>query len=568
VLHGVSRGAFAIRTAEPVVLGGAEAELVTEIASDISFALERLEQERERGRAEAALRESEARLRRLYEESPVGYQSLDASGRILEVNPAWLALLGYTREGVIGRHFGEFLTPGERTLFEARLPAFRDRGTMHGAEYRMVARGGELLEVSFDGVFVRSRDGEPAYTHCVMQNLSERRKAEEEMRRLEARFHQAQKMESVGRLAGGVAHDFNNMLQVILSYATLAAGRTDPTDRVNGYLQQIRVAAERSAELTQQLLAFARRQVIAPRRLELNETVEGMLTMLRRLIGEDIRIDWQPDPSPWAVRMDPAQVGQVLTNLCVNARDAIDGVGRISISLHRAAVDAGQSARHPGSTPGDHVRLDVEDSGCGMDRATIERIFEPFFTTKGEGHGTGLGLATVYGIVTQNRGFIEVDSEPGRGSTFRVHLPRYADGEVDAAAAPSAAPPTQRGSGEMVLVVEDEPAILEITAEMLRGLGYEVLTAGSPRSALALAAERLRAIDLLLTDVIMPDMNGRDLLARLRERHPGVRCLYMSGYTADVIARRGELEEDTSFIQKPFAAADLGAKVLEVLRQT
>ncbi len=360
-----------------------------------------------------------------------------------------------------------------------------------------------------------------------------------------------------------MAHDFNNMLGIILGYTELALLEASPGTRLHNSLHEIRKAAGRSADLTRQLLAFARKQTIDPKVLDLNATVEGMLKMLPRLIGEDIDLAWLPGPALWPVKMDPAQVDQVLANLCVNARDAIAGVGKVTIETGNVRLDEAYCAGHAGFVPGDYVLLAVSDNGCGMDEETQRRLFEPFFTTKELGKGTGLGLATVYGIVKQNNGFINVYSEPGQGTTFKIYLPRHGDGVVEAEAARSADFPL--GRGETVLIVEDEPAMLAMGKAMLEKLGYTVLGAATPGQALRLVHEHTGDIHLLMTDVVMPQMNGRDLAERLVPGKPGMKCLFMSGYTANVIAHHGVLNEGVHFIQKPFTMKDLGAKVREAL---
>ncbi|MFZ5766348.1 MAG: ATP-binding protein, partial [Thermodesulfobacteriota bacterium] len=382
-------------------------------------------------------------------------------------------------------------------------------------------------------------------------------------RKLEEQFRQAQKMESVGRLAGGVAHDYNNMLSVILGYTELALDRVSPADPLHADLQEVYKAATRSTEVTRQLLAFARKQAIAPRILDLNETVAGMLKMLRRLIGEDIDLAWRPGEGLCPVRMDPSQIDQILVNLCVNARDAIAGVGRITIETGRTAIDQAYCDDHEGFTPGDFVVLAVSDDGCGMSREARERLFEPFFTTKEVGKGTGLGLATVYGIVKQNRGCVNVYSEPGKGTIFRIYLPCH--GETVAVSDQLSPAPLSGGQGETILVVEDETAILTMSTTMLQRLGYAVLPAGSIDEAIRLAREHEGKIHLLITDVIMPDMNGRDLADRLHDLYPDMKILFMSGYTANVIAHHGVLDADVCFIQKPFSIKELAAKVREAL---
>jgi CheY-like chemotaxis protein len=334
-------------------------------------------------------------------------------------------------------------------------------------------------------------------------------------------------------------------------------------DPLHARLRDILNAGQRSADLTRQLLAFARRQTIRPRVLDLNDTIAGMLKMLRRLIGEHIGLGWQPGADLWKVRIDPSQVDQLLANLMVNARDAIGRTGRIAIETSNASVDGAACADRPEGVPGEYVVLAVSDDGCGIDSETLPHIFEPFFTTKKEGQGTGLGLATVYGIVKQNDGFIHVDSDPGKGSTFRVYLPRHADGSVKAAE--EAGETELRRGTETILLVEDERSVLTLAQAMLEMLGYRVLAAGSKDQALRLAGECRDRIDLLLTDVVMPDMDGKELSERIRVLRPGIRCLFMSGYTEDVIVRQGILEEGVIFVPKPFTVKELAAKVREAL---
>ena len=390
----------------------------------------------------------------------------------------------------------------------------------------------------------------------VIRDISEHRK-------LEDKLIQAQKMESIGRLAGGVAHDYNNMLSVIVGYSELALEKLNPTDSLYEDLQEIHKAAIRSTDITRQLLAFARKQTIAPVPLDLNEIVEGMLKMLRRLIGEDIDLVWLPNAGLWPVKVDPSQVDQLLANLCVNARDAIDGVGRVTIETDMATFDAAYCADHPGFVPGEYVLLAFSDDGCGMDRDTVDKIFEPFFTTKEVGQGTGLGLATVYGIVKQNGGFINVYSEPGKGTTFKIYLARHTDLALKVSRESPIDVPS--GHGEIVLVVEDEASILTFAKRILEELGYTVLTAQTPGKALRLVEENQSKMDLLITDVVMPEMNGKDLSDRLHTLYPRLKTLFMSGYTADVIAYRGVLDEGINFMQKPFSKEIMAVKVREAL---
>jgi PAS domain S-box-containing protein len=398
-----------------------------------------------------------------------------------------------------------------------------------------------------------------------IQAIVEAKQAEAEKEKLQAQLAQAQKMESVGRLAGGVAHDFNNMLGVILGNVTFALQLLPQESFLQEPLQDIERCAQRSADLTRQLLAFARKQTVAPKVLDLNATVEGILKMLRRLIGEDIVLAWVPAPELWPVKIDPTQIDQVLANLCVNARDAIEGVGEVTLQTGNITVDAAQLGAYPGFAPGDYVLLTLSDSGCGMDQEVLGHLFEPFFTTKGPGQGTGLGLATVYGIVRQNGGYITVETEPGRGTAFRIYLPRYT-GKTTPVEPPVPAPAPTRGR-ETILLVEDETLLLQMTKRLLENLGYTVLAAATPGEAFRLAAEYPADIQLLLSDVVMPEMNGRELAERLLEVYPNLKRLFMSGYTADVIAHHGVLDEGIHFLQKPFSLqtlADMVRRTIEV----
>jgi len=400
---------------------------------------------------------------------------------------------------------------------------------------------------------------------CISRDITERKIAEKEREKLQQRLIQSQKMETVGRLAGGVAHDFNNMLGVILGRTELMLMDMTSDNPLYEDLMEIQKAAERSADLTRQLLAFARKQNISPEVLDLNETVESMLKMLKRLIGEDINLVWQPDTNLWHVKMDTAQIDQILANLCVNARDSISGVGNITIETKNMFFEQSYCDKHPEFIPGAYVMLSVSDDGCGMDKQTQEKIFEPFFTTKEAGKGTGLGLSTVYGIVKQNNGFVYVYSEPGEGSIFKIYIPRHEEkpAEQDSTDAMN----TPQSQGETVLLVEDNPRILNMVKLMLENLGYSVLSSSKPIEALELAKEYTGKIDLLLTDIVMPQMAGKELGKRLGKICPEIKVLFMSGYTDNVIANHGVLDEDVHFIQKPFSISTLATHVKQALEK-
>lgn len=406
-------------------------------------------------------------------------------------------------------------------------------------------------------------NGKPVKVLGVIQDITDMKAKEIENSELTIQLQQAQRMESVGRLAGGVAHDFNNMLGVILGHTEFAMEMLTPGDPMMSDLVEIRSAAKRSANLTQQLLAFARKQTITPKLLDLNEVLSSMLTMLRRLIGEDIALGWKPEKDLWTVKMDPTQVDQILANLCVNARDAISGIGNITIHTRNVSLDASFVEQHSGFSPGDYVLLAVSDDGAGMDEDTLEKLFEPFYTTKPTGEGTGLGLATVYGAIKQNGGYIDVISEPGKGATFNIYLPRFI-GSSRSGRQNSLTDPLPRGD-ETILLVEDEEAMLGLTKKVLEKLGYTVLAANSPKAAIKLMQEHSENIDLLITDVIMPEMNGRDLADYIAGHYPGIKQLFMSGYTADVIAQRGVLEEGMNLIEKPFSSTVLATRVRDIL---
>lgn len=530
-------------------------EALEDIADNIGEAMLRKQ-------AEEKLFASERFLRIMTDQLPVMVAYWTSDLRCSFVNKAYMEWFGKKeKDEILGRDLREQL--GEELFQKNELYIRRTlQGEPQHFERLLVNSTGEEANTWIHYIPDKV-DGIIRGFVALISDVTELKQAEEEKLKLESQLQQAQKMESVGRLAGGVAHDFNNLLTVILGHAELALMQLKPSEPLVADLVEIRQAAERSAALTQQLLAFARKQTIAPRILDLNEVVENILKMLKRLIGEDIRLAWLPGSNLWPVKIDPSQIDQILANLCVNARDAIKDIGKITIETRISTFDDEYCTDHPGYAAGDYVMLAVSDNGCGMDSETISHVFEPFFTTKGLGEGTGLGLATVYGIVKQNSGFINIYSEPGQGTTFRIYFPRYKDADVQPEPGIAATPPS-RGQ-ETILLVEDEASILKMTTKLLERQGYDVLAANGPKSALALAAEYTGEIHLLMTDVVMPEMNGRELAHNLAEIRPQIKCLFTSGYTANVIAHHGVLDENINFISKPFSLPALADKLRDIL---
>jgi len=525
----------------------------------------------ERKRAEESLRESEEKYRLLTEKIPDIVWMADLELRTVYVSPSVKKVLGFTQEERMRQTVDQQLTSDSLAhgldIFAKELNLEKqphkepERSITLELEYFHKDGSTRWMETIVSGI--RNNHGVLTGIHGVSRDITERKQAEQKHEKVQAQLLQSQKMESVGRLAGGVAHDFNNMLGVILGYTEIALEGVCSGHPLFDSLKEIQNAAERSAHLTRQLLAFARKQIVSPKVLDLNDTVEGMLQMLRRLIGENIDLRWMPEGRLWPVRIDPGQMDQILVNLCVNARDAIAGVGQVTIKTGIHVFDPAYGNENLDIIPGEYVLLSVNDNGCGMDAETREHLFEPFFTTKEIGQGTGLGLATVYGIVKQNNGLINVSSEPGQGTTFNIYLPRHvADSAGESADGPSA----QLALGsETVLLVEDEPAILSLGKVMLERLGYRVLAASNPEGALDLARKKEETIDLLITDVIMPTMNGWDMAERLKSLYPDLRVLFMSGYSADVISHRGVLGDGVNFLQKPFSMTELAARVRQAL---
>jgi PAS domain S-box-containing protein len=520
--------------------------------------------ETDRRATELALLESEQRFHDITRASSDWFWELDREGRYTYVSESVSTVLGLAPEAMIGRSVLEFFPPEDRPGMEVRYAnLFREGCAFRNLPTTLACLDGTRRHILTSGTPILDLEGGLAGFRGLDRDVTEIRQAEEVHRRLESELIQAQKLESIGRLAGGVAHDFNNMLGVILGQAEVAM-MMPGSKPFDPFLTEIRKAAQRSGELTRQLLAFARKQTITPKVLDLNETVQGMLKMLGRLIGEDITLAWVRREGLWKIRMDPSQIDQILANLAVNARDAIAGVGRVTIGMENLTVTEAFLREHPAAVEGDFLVLSVRDSGCGMEPDILNQIFEPFFTTKGSGKGTGLGLATVFGIVKQNDGFILVQSDVGKGTEFRIFLPRFTGAGAETADA-QAPPDVPQGHGETILLVEDDAAVLAATRILLEQLGYAVVPARGPQEALVYAQSYQGAFQLLLTDVVMPDMNGRELAERVMALRPRLPVLFMSGYTADILDPHGVLDQGVNFIQKPASLVELARGVDLVL---
>lgn len=511
-----------------------------------------------------ALERERARLATVMEATSDLVAFADNTGKILHLNPAGRKLLGLEPAGDLAGLTLVKMLPrwAAQVVAEEGIPAARQQGSWE-AETALLHRSGREIPVIQTIMVHQGPNNGDSFLSTIVRDISEQKRHEQASERLQAQLLQAQKMESVGRLAGGIAHDFNNMLQVILGNADLALEESQSGSQLHLELLEIRKSAARSAELTSQLLTFARKQVFRPQELNLKETVEGTSKMLQRLIGETIDLSLRLGPDVWPVRMDPSQVTQILTNLAINARDAINGQGRLVIEVSNVVLSSTQAVADAEVVPGEFVLLSVSDNGQGMTREVLDHLFEPFFTTKDIGKGTGLGLATVFGIVKQNQGFIRVDSTPGQGSTFRIYLPRSAYNTMNSIPSPQKPRPT-RGT-ETVLIVEDEENILHLVVLTLRKQGYQVIPALTPEAALNMAAAHNGPIHLLVTDIVMPGMNGRELKEKLAATQPRMKSLFMSGYTADVIAQHGALEPGIHFLQKPFTIQSFLEKVRQIL---
>jgi two-component system, cell cycle sensor histidine kinase and response regulator CckA len=527
-------------TSNSLIFGGRPAELV--LAHDITNLIDNLDR----------LRQSEERFAKAFRSSPLPITiSTRSEGRYLDVNDAFLKMVGCTREEVVGSKVSDIKIWIDPVGRAAMLQQLAETGNVRAFPAKFGTGSGDIriVEISAELIELNGISCLLAITHDVSEE-----------KRLEERFRQAQKMEAVGRLAGGIAHDFNNMLSVIIGYSELLQERfeTGPSRKA---ADEIKKAAERTVSLTRQLLAFSRRQILSPRILDLNITIADLSTMLNRMIGEDIELVVAPSPALGCVKADPAQVEQIIMNLVVNARDAMPHGGKVVIATSNLEVDASNANEHPSVRPGSYVLLAVSDTGSGMSETTMLHIFEPFFTTKGPGKGTGLGLSMVYGVVNQSGGYIWVDSALGKGTTFRIYLPRV--NEAATVEPRRVELPMAKGS-ETILLVEDEESLRLLTASSLESNGYKVLQAGGGEEAMRLAKEH-GYVDLWMTDVVMPGLSGRDLAALLRRSLPEVKLLYISGYTGDVISEHGVFEAEAILLEKPFTKNALLTKVRMVL---
>ncbi|HEV2177660.1 MAG TPA: response regulator [Terriglobia bacterium] len=520
----------------------------------VRAAIEERERREEQARAGLALRTSEERYRLLYERNLAGVYSTTLDGHILDLNEACARMFGYPSREEAMRHTLWDIAPNEAEV-RMLIAVVQAQKTFTNLEVRLKRIDGRAVWVLGSASLIESPTGEAPFIEGTLLDITERKQLEEQLR-------QSQKIEAVGRLAGGVAHDFNNLLTAILGYSDLALETLPDSSPLRRQILEIKKAGERAASLTRQLLAFSRQQVLAPQVLDLNTVVAEMEKLLRRLIGEDIELTSVSEPRLGRVKADPGQIEQVILNLAVNARDAMPEGGQITLETANFVVDEAHAREHLGLNPGPYVALAVRDTGCGMDAEIRSHIFEPFFTTKEKGKGTGLGLSMVYGVVKQSGGYIWVESEPGQGSCFTVYLPRV-EAELPGKKNPSVVGRTV--ASETILLVEDEDSVRELVRRVLEAKGYKVLEASRGEQALEAAEKHPDPIRLLLTDVVMPHMNGRELARRLAPSHPEARVLFMSGYIGNT-ADGKELESEGAFLHKPFTSDALARKVREVLQ--
>jgi PAS domain S-box-containing protein len=556
-------GSLCFESTRPTAFTVRALKLAENIGAQIAGAIANAQLFTERKQMEEALRKSEEKFRDLFDNAPVGYYELDIHGRFTNLNQTELAMMGYRFEEMIGQPVWKF--NGDEEAARKRVLG-KLAGVLplaKGSEFTYRRKDGTTFPVLIEDRLLRDKAGTISGVRGTIQDITDPKKAEQEVELLQEQLRQAQKMEAIGHLAGGIAHDFNNILTVIKGRSELALFKLPAGDPLRGDIEEIKWASVRAASLTQQLLAFSRRQILEFKVLDLNAVLLDLDTMLRRVIGEDIDLVTVLGEDLGKVKSDPSQIEQVILNLVVNARDAMPGGGKLILETANVELDEDYVRAHVAVTPGSYVRLSVSDTGVGMSPELKKRIFEPFFTTKESGKGTGLGLSMVYGIVKQTGGNIWVYSEPGQGTVFKIYLPRV-DEPVDRPDESFRFEEAPRGR-ESILLVEDEEAVRELAAEFLRNQGYAVVEASQGDEAFLVCGMHKGAIDLMVTDVVMPGMSGRELAGQLGSLRPGMKVLYMSGYTDDSIVRHGVLEKGVNFIQKPFSMVRLAQKVREVL---
>jgi PAS domain S-box-containing protein len=559
-------GSLCVISPAPRAWTGAEVAMLRDLALSVAAEMEWRAEQAERRRTQEALGASESQLRAIFDEAAVGMAVVDLDGRLVRTNRALQAMLGYGADELHSMLFSQITHPDDvGTDWELFGDLVAGERTQYQVEKRYFRGDGSILWTHLNVSLVRDAENAPCFTVGIMEDVTERRRAEEALRQSQDELLQAQKMETVGRLAGGVAHDFNNLLTVIKGNTQLLLAELPPGSPMREELEEIDGVSGRAADLTRQLLAFSRRQVLQPRVLDLNAAVAQADRLLRRLLGEDVEFRTTLDPVLGAVRADPGQLEQVLMNLALNARDAMPRGGKLTLETRNVWLDAEYTLRHPSVAPGPYVMVAVSDTGHGMDAGTQARIFDPFFTTKEPGKGTGLGLATVYGIVRQSGGHVWVYSEVGRGTSFKVYLPRADEAPEPETALAGAELP--RGT-ETILLVEDDDGVRRLARRVLSRAGYEVLEAPDGHEALTAAAAHPGPIHLVVTDVVMPGMSGREVAERMATARPEAEVLYTSGYTDDAIVHHGVLDDGMAFLQKPFDPSTLLRAVRGALNRT
>ena len=555
-------GVLHLRSTKSNAYSERELRLAERVGNQIAGAIANAQLFAERERAEEALQKSEERFKELYDNAPLGYHEFDAEGRIIRVNRTELEILGYTAEEMLGRYIWDFIVEEiSREAVKAKLAGKLSPGRAFERTYRR--KDGTTFPVLIEDRLLEDDKGRIIGIRSTIQDITERKRAEEQMNNLQDQLRQSQKIEAIGRLAGGIAHDFNNLLTVIKGYSELSLIKLKEGDPLKENIEEIHRASQRATDLTQQLLAFSRRQILEFKVLDLNIILQDLDKMLHRLIGEDIELVYLLSDHLGKITTDPGQIEQMILNLAVNARDAMPSGGKLTIETANVELDETYAHSHIGMKPGRYVMLSLSDTGCGMSPEAKEHLFEPFFTTKEKGKGTGLGLSTVYGIVKQSEGDIRAYSEPGQGTTFKIYLPRV---EEETSTLPHEDDKDSLPQGsETVLLVEDELSVRGLALQVLRENGYNLLEAANGNEALRMAQEYAGEIHLLLTDVVMPQMGGKELADQLKSLRPDIKVLFISGYTDNAIVHHGVLEPNIDFLQKPFSPVALAQKVRKVL---